>query len=56
MKKILIIFTVIVFVLSLNKNVIENKNDTIRFRIIANSNNIEDQEIKAGDITLNEEN
>ena len=61
MKKILIIFTVIVFVLSLNKNVIENKNDTIRFRIIANSNNIEDQEIKKEIVSnlssiLNEEN
>lgn len=61
MKKILIIFTVIVFVLSLNKNVIENKNDTIRFRIIANSNNIEDQEIKKEIVKnlssiLNEEN
>ena len=46
MKKILIIFTIIIFVLSLNKHEIENKNNIIRFRIIASSNTDEDQKIK----------
>lgn len=46
MKKLIIIVAIIVCTLSLNKNYELNKNDTIRFRVIANSDTLEDQEIK----------
>ncbi len=46
MKKILIIITVLIVILSLNKQEQIKENNTIRFRIIGNSNNISDQEIK----------
>lgn len=46
MKKIIIIAAVIISTLSLNKNYELNKNNTIRFRVIANSDTLEDQEIK----------
>ena len=46
MKKIIIVFTIIILILVVNKNEIESKNNTIRFRILANSNSIEDQQIK----------
>ena len=46
MKKIVIIVAIIVCTLSLNKNYELNKNNTIRFRVIANSDTLEDQEIK----------
>ena len=46
MKKIVIIVAIIVCTLSLNKNYELNKNNTIRFRVIANSDNLEDQAIK----------
>lgn len=46
MKKIVIIVAIIVSTLSLNKNYELNKNNTIRFRVIANSDTLEDQEIK----------
>ncbi|MBQ8534935.1 MAG: stage II sporulation protein R [Bacilli bacterium] len=46
MKKLIIIVAIIVFTLSLNKNYELNKNNTIRFRVIANSDTLEDQEIK----------
>ena len=46
MKKLIIIAAVIICTLSLNKNYELNKNNTIRFRVIANSDTLEDQEIK----------
>ena len=46
MKKIVIIVAIKVCTLSLNKNYELNKNNTIRFRVIANSDTLEDQEIK----------
>ena len=46
MKKIVIIVAIIVCTLSLNKNYELNKNNTIRFRVIANSDTLEDQAIK----------
>lgn len=46
MKKLIIIVAIIVCILSLNKNYELNKNNTIRFRVIANSDTLEDQEIK----------
>lgn len=46
MKKLIIIVAIIVCTLSLNKNYELNKNNTIRFRVIANSDTLEDQEIK----------
>lgn len=46
MKKILIILSIIVLVLSLNKKYELNQTNTIRFRIIANSNTKEDQKLK----------
>ena len=45
MKKIIIIVSIVVAVLSINKKNYYEK-DTIRFRIIANSNNVEDQNLK----------
>ena len=46
MKKIVIIVAIIVCTLSLNKNYELNKNNTIRFRVIANIDTLEYQEIK----------
>ena len=46
MKKLIIIVEIIVCILYLNKNYELNKNNTIRFRVIANSDTLEDQEIK----------
>lgn len=46
MKKLIIIVAIIVCTLSLNKNYELNKNNTIRFRVIANSDTLEDQKIK----------
>ena len=45
MKKIIIILSVIISILCINK-VPNNEKDTIRFRIIANSNSNEDQQLK----------
>ena len=45
MKKTLIIISIIILVLCLLKNTYQNE-ETIRFRIIANSNSIEDQKLK----------
>ena len=45
MKKLIIILTIVIAVLCLNKKEYYDKN-TIRFRIIANSNSIEDQRLK----------
>ena len=46
MKKLIIIIAVIISTLSLNKSYELNQNNTIRFRVIANSDTLEDQEIK----------
>lgn len=46
MKKLIIILALIIGILSLNKNYNLNQNNTIRFRIIANSDSLEDQELK----------
>lgn len=46
MKKIVIIVAIIVCTLSLNKNYELNQTNTIRFRVIANSDTLEDQKIK----------
>lgn len=46
MKKLTIIIAVIISILSLNKSYELNQNNTIRFRVIANSDTLEDQEIK----------
>lgn len=46
MKKLVIIIAVIISILSLNKSYELNQTNTIRFRIIANSDTLEDQEIK----------
>lgn len=46
MKKLIIIAAVIISTLSLNKSYELNQNNTIRFRVIANSNNEKDQELK----------
>lgn len=45
MKKIIIILSIIIILFSINKKVYQ-KDETIRFRIIANSDSIEDQQIK----------
>lgn len=45
MKKLIILLTIVIAVLCLNKKEYYDK-DTIRFRIIANSNSIEDQKLK----------
>ena len=45
MKKIVIIISMIILILCIFKNAYQNE-DTIRFRIIANSNSIEDQQLK----------
>ena len=44
MKKIVIIIAIIIGILAMKKDTLPE--DTIRFRIIANSNNVEDQETK----------
>lgn len=46
MKKLVIIIAVIIFILSLNKTYELNQNNTIRFRVIASSDEVKDQEIK----------
>ena len=46
MKKLIIIAAVIISTLSLNKSYELNQTNTIRFRVIANSDTLEDQEIK----------
>lgn len=46
MKKLIIIAAVIISTLSLNKSYELTQNNTIRFRVIANSDTLEDQEIK----------
>ena len=46
MKKIIIVVSIIVVILSLNKNYNLKESNTIRFRVIANSNKIEDQKLK----------
>lgn len=46
MKKLIIIIAVIIFILSLNKTYELNQNNTIRFRVIASSDEVKDQEIK----------
>ena len=46
MKKLIIIVAIIVCTLSMNKNYELSKNNTIRFRVIANSDTLEDQKIK----------
>ena len=46
MKKLVIIIAVIISILSLNKSYELNQTNTIRFRVIANSDTLEDQEIK----------
>ena len=48
MKKLVIIIAVIISILSLNKSYELNQTNTIRFRVIANSDTLEDQEIKKG--------
>lgn len=45
MKKLIIVLTIVIAVLCLNKKEYYDK-DTIRFRIIANSNSVEDQKLK----------
>lgn len=46
MKKLIIIAAVIISTLSLNKSYELNQNNTIRFRVVANSDTLEDQKIK----------
>ena len=46
MKKLIIIAALIISTLSLNKSYELNQNNTIRFRVVANSDTLEDQEIK----------
>lgn len=46
MKKLIIILAIIIGMLSLNKSYNLNQNNTIRFRVIANSDTLEDQELK----------
>ena len=46
MKKTILILSIIILVLSLNKHEYKIPKDSIRFRVIANSNNYNDQEIK----------
>ena len=46
MKKLIIIAAVIISTLSLNKSYELTQNNTIRFRVVANSDTLEDQEIK----------
>ena len=46
MKKIIIILTIIISILVINKEEIVIPKDSIRFRIIANSNSVEDQKLK----------
>ena len=46
MKKLILIATILIVILSLDKNYDLNKNNTIRFRVIANSDNLKDQKLK----------
>ncbi len=46
MKKTILILSIIILVLCLNKNEYRIPKDSIRFRVIANSNDYNDQEIK----------
>ena len=46
MKKLIIIAAVIISTLSLNKSYELNQNNTIRFRVVANSDTLEDQKVK----------
>ena len=46
MKKTILILSILILVLCLNKNEYRIPKDSIRFRVIANSNNIEDQKLK----------
>lgn len=46
MKKLVIIIAVIISILSLNKSYNLNQNNTIRFRVIASSDTLEDQTLK----------
>ena len=46
MKKTIIILSIIILILCINKQEYRIPKDSIRFRVIANSNNIEDQQIK----------
>lgn len=46
MKKTILILSIIILVLALNKQEYKIPKDSIRFRVIANSNNVEDQELK----------
>lgn len=46
MKKLVIALAIVVTILSLNKHEMEIPKEAIRFRIIANSNETEDQELK----------
>ena len=46
MKKTILILSIIILVLILNKQEYKIPKDSIRFRVIANSNNVEDQELK----------
>ena len=45
MKKIIVIISIIIVILCLNKNNYFEE-ETIRFRIIANSDNVKDQQLK----------
>lgn len=46
MKKLILLATILIVILSLDKNYDLNKNNTIRFRVIANSDNLKDQKLK----------
>ena len=46
MKKIIIILSIIILVLCLNKHEYRIPKDSIRFRVIANSNSLKDQQLK----------
>ena len=46
MKKTIIILSIIILILCINKQEYRIPKDSIRFRVIANSNNIEDQQLK----------
>ena len=46
MKKSILILSIVILVLCLNKNEYKIPKDSIRFRVIANSNNPQDQELK----------
>ena len=46
MKKTILVLSILILVLCLNKHEYRIPKDSIRFRVIANSNNIEDQKLK----------